>query len=199
MHHNDYPPNKYSDAFNILLLCKSYTCRTIVFDTISAMLRAKTIFNLVLLTLSFLVFMVLPFVGSPKTLAVLACGSADACERAARTCTEGGGTWNSTTGTCSGSSGSSSSATIDGQIDVDGSSDEIFKLIQNVINILFGMIAFVVIGMVIVAGIQYSTASGSPQATTDAKKKISNAVLALVLLAFLYPFLQWLVPGGTFG
>lgn len=163
------------------------------------MLRAKTIFNLVSIAFSFLVLMALLFINSPKTLAA-DCGTPAACERAATACTEGGGTWDGEAGRCSGgTTGSGGSTGADGQIDVEGSGKEIFDLIQNVIDILFGMIAFVVIGVIIVAGIQYSTAGGSPQATTDAKKKISNAVLALILLAFLYPFLQWLVPGGVFG
>jgi uncharacterized membrane protein YraQ (UPF0718 family) len=122
------------------------------------------------------------------------CGTDPACLEAAASCEEDNGVFNSETRTCN---PRTTSTNVDGQIDVEGSGDEIFDLIQNVINILFGMSAFVVIGMIIVAGIQYSTAGGSPQATTDAKKKISNAILALVLLAFLYPFLKWLVLGGS--
>lgn len=85
-----------------------------------------------------------------------------------------------------------------GDIAVDGAGDDIFALIQTGINLLYAMIAFVVIAMIIVGGIQYSTAGGNPQAAGEAKKKINNAILALVVLAFLYPFLQWLVPGGIF-
>lgn len=82
---------------------------------------------------------------------------------------------------------------------VAGSKDAIFGLIQTVLNIIFSITGFVIIGMVIVGGIQYSTAGGNPQKASEAKKKISNAVLSLILMVFLYPFLQWLVPGGIFG
>lgn len=82
---------------------------------------------------------------------------------------------------------------------VSGSKDGIFGLIQTALNIIFSITGFVIIGMVIAGGIQYSTAGGSPQKASEAKKKISNAVLSLILMVFLYPFLQWLVPGGIFG
>jgi uncharacterized ion transporter superfamily protein YfcC len=48
-------------------------------------------------------------------------------------------------------------------------------------------------------GIQYSTSGGNPQAASAAKKRMSNAFLALLALVFLYTFLQWIVPGGIFG
>lgn len=52
--------------------------------------------------------------------------------------------------------------------------------------------------MVIVGGIQYASAGSNPQAVLAAKKKITSALIALVALAFIYSFLQWLVPGGIF-
>ncbi len=81
---------------------------------------------------------------------------------------------------------------------VAGSRDEIVGLIQTAINLLFGITSFVIIGMIIVGGIQYSAAGGNPQATSKAKEKITNAILSLLVMVFLYPFLQWLVPGGIF-
>jgi len=82
--------------------------------------------------------------------------------------------------------------------EVKGSSDKIIEFINNAMSIVFSLSAFVIIGVIIAAGIQYSTASGNPQAAGAAKKKIQNAILALVLMAILFPFLQWLVPGGIF-
>lgn len=52
--------------------------------------------------------------------------------------------------------------------------------------------------MLVVGGIQYITSNGNPQAVTAAKKKIGDVVLGLVAFAFLYAFLQWLIPGGIF-
>lgn len=82
---------------------------------------------------------------------------------------------------------------------VAGSKNAIFDLIQTIINLIFGITGFVIIGMIILGGIQYSTSGGNPQAASGAKKKINNAILALLLMVFLYPFLQWIVPGGIFG
>jgi hypothetical protein len=52
--------------------------------------------------------------------------------------------------------------------------------------------------MLVVGGIQYITSNGNPQAVTAAKKKIGDVVLGLMAFAFLYAFLQWLIPGGIF-
>jgi hypothetical protein len=57
-------------------------------------------------------------------------------------------------------------------------------------------VGIIVIVMVIIAGIQYSTAGGDPQKVAAARTKIFNAILALVAFIFLFAFLQWLLPGG---
>ncbi len=66
------------------------------------------------------------------------------------------------------------------------------------INILSAMVGIVVVAMVIVGGIQYTTAADDPQAVAKAKSKIIQALLALVVFIFSYSLLQWLVPGGVF-
>lgn len=66
------------------------------------------------------------------------------------------------------------------------------------INVLSAMVGITVVIMVIVGGIQYSAAGDDPQKVQEAKKKISNALLALVAFIFMYAFLQWVVPGGLF-
>lgn len=66
------------------------------------------------------------------------------------------------------------------------------------INILSGIVGVVVIAMMIAGGIQYSSAGGDPGKVVAAKKRIGNALLALVAYIFLYAFLQWIVPGGIF-
>lgn len=98
------------------------------------------------------------------------------------------------TNTTQGGSSTSGKATID----IDGTSSEISGLIQSILNIIYGISGVSIIGVIILAGIQYSSSNGNPQAVSAAKKKIQNAVLALVVLAILYPFLQWIVPGGAF-
>lgn len=66
------------------------------------------------------------------------------------------------------------------------------------INILTGIVGIIVVIMIVVGGIQYSSAAGDPNGVAAAKKKIYNALLALVAYLFVYSFLQWLVPGGVF-
>lgn len=64
----------------------------------------------------------------------------------------------------------------------------------NFLSIGIGVITTIVI---IVGGIQYMTAGPNPQAVSAAKKRITNAVIAVVAYFLLYAFLQWAVPGGV--
>jgi hypothetical protein len=74
-------------------------------------------------------------------------------------------------------------------------------LIQDItaaINLLSALVGVIVIIMIIVGGIQYMTAGGNPQAVAAAKKRITNAVLSIVALIFMFSLLTWLIPGGIF-
>lgn len=75
---------------------------------------------------------------------------------------------------------------------------DIIKILNVVINIFSGLVTITVIIVVIVAGIQYSASSGDPQAAAAAKKRITNALIAVVAFAVMYGFIQWLVPGGIY-
>ena len=48
----------------------------------------------------------------------------------------------------------------------------------------------------IVAGIQYSSASGDPSKIAAAKSRIGKSIVALLFFIFLYAFLNYIVPGG---
>ncbi len=72
------------------------------------------------------------------------------------------------------------------------------KYINPAIDFLSIGFGLLVIIMIASAGIQYSAAGGDPQKVNNAKKRISNAVLALLLFIFMFALLQWLVPGGLF-
>ncbi len=65
----------------------------------------------------------------------------------------------------------------------------------NFLAVGFGLIVTIT---VVVSGIQYITSGGNPQGVNAAKKRIFNAVGALLLFAFMWALLQWLVPGGLF-
>lgn len=67
-----------------------------------------------------------------------------------------------------------------------------------IVNALSAGVGVVVVAMIIVGGIQYIMAGDNPNATAEAKKRITNALIALVAFLFVGAFLQWLVPGGLF-
>lgn len=94
-------------------------------------------------------------------------------------------------------SGGSSGSTVSFESDPDAK--KIQGYLQDGINLLTGLAGLAITASVIMGGIQYSTSGGNPQAASAAKKRISNAFLALLALVFLYTFLQWIVPGGVFG
>lgn len=86
-----------------------------------------------------------------------------------------------------------------------GSGDElnagncaILGRLLDITNVLSGLVAVVVVMMIIVGGIQYSTAGGDPQKVAGAKHRIYNAVFAFIAYIFMFSFLQWVVPGGLF-
>lgn len=57
-------------------------------------------------------------------------------------------------------------------------------------------VGLVVVGSVIVGGIQYTASQGNPQQMQAAIKRIQASVGALLLYAFAYAFINWIVPGG---
>lgn len=70
--------------------------------------------------------------------------------------------------------------------------------VVDVINFMSFGVGIIVVGMIIVGGIQYTTSGGVPQKIEAARKRITNAVIALVLYIFMFAILQWLIPGGLF-
>ncbi|CAN5400391.1 hypothetical protein BH10PAT3_BH10PAT3_5520 [soil metagenome] len=74
----------------------------------------------------------------------------------------------------------------------------IIKYLLIFINLLSALVGVVVVGSIIYGGIQYSSAGGDPQKVASAKKRILNALVALIAFIFMYAFLQYIVPGGVF-
>lgn len=68
--------------------------------------------------------------------------------------------------------------------------------IDPAINFLSAGVGVVIIAMMVIGAIQYSTSGGNPQGEADARKKISNAILAFLVFIFIYAFLNFIVPGG---
>jgi hypothetical protein len=59
-------------------------------------------------------------------------------------------------------------------------------------------VGLLVIGSVIIAGIQYSASRGNPQATQASIKRITNAIIGLLIYIFMFAILNFIVPGGLF-
>ena len=74
-----------------------------------------------------------------------------------------------------------------------------------IIDIMFAIFRFlsagvglVVIGSIIVAGIQYSASRGDPQAIQTSIHRISNSLIGLLIYIFMFAIANYLVPGGMF-
>lgn len=81
---------------------------------------------------------------------------------------------------------------------MDLSSNPIVQDLNQIVNFLGAAVGVVVVGSIILGGIQYATASENSSAVSQAKQRILNGVIALVAFIFLFAFLQWLIPGGVF-
>lgn len=81
--------------------------------------------------------------------------------------------------------------------DLNASNCGIVKILQMTINILSAVAGLAIVIAIIVAGIQYTASQDDPQALASAKGRITNALIALVLLIFFGGLLQWLVPGAV--
>ena len=73
---------------------------------------------------------------------------------------------------------------------------KLVDLIVTITDALSALAAVVIVAMIIWGGIQYSMAGADPSKVQAAKQKIINTLVALVLLAFGFSIIQWLVPGG---
>ena len=71
----------------------------------------------------------------------------------------------------------------------------IIRDLNDIVNILSGIVGVIVVGVIIAGGIQYSMA-GKPEAAAAARKRIINGLIALFAFIFIWAFLQWIIPGG---
>jgi FlaG/FlaF family flagellin (archaellin) len=74
----------------------------------------------------------------------------------------------------------------------------IVKDLNVIVNFLSAGVGIVVVGSLILGGIQYAMAGDSSDAVGKAKQRITNALFALVAFLLIFSFLQWIVPGGIF-
>ena len=67
-----------------------------------------------------------------------------------------------------------------------------------IIRFLTTGVGLVLIGSMVVAGIQYASSRGDPQATASALNRIMSNVIALLIFLFAYAILNYVIPGVVF-
>jgi hypothetical protein len=71
-------------------------------------------------------------------------------------------------------------------------------LVYSIVRFLTAGVGIVLVGGMILAGIQYSASQGNPEATKAAKDRIQNIIIGLMIYLFAFALVQYLVPGGLF-
>jgi len=73
---------------------------------------------------------------------------------------------------------------------------------NGILDMLFAFIRFlsygagmIIVGSLVVGGIQYTASQGDPQATSAAVNRIRSTFIALLLYLFAYAILNYLIPG----
>lgn len=79
-----------------------------------------------------------------------------------------------------------------------GKGNPIVDMAYAIVRFLSFGVALVLVASIIYAGIQYTSSTGNPEQTSAAKKRITNAFIALIFYMLIFAFIQYLVPGGLF-
>ncbi len=79
--------------------------------------------------------------------------------------------------------------------DANGGGAIVFYL-KEILKLINGLIGGIIVLVLVIAGIQYITSAGDPTRVKEAKKRITNAVTALVLYMLMFAILNFLIPGG---
>jgi hypothetical protein len=74
----------------------------------------------------------------------------------------------------------------------------IVKDLNVIVDFLSIGVGVVVVGTIILGGIQYTMAGDNSEGVNKAKHRITNGILALGVYLLIFGFLQWIVPGGVF-
>jgi hypothetical protein len=76
-----------------------------------------------------------------------------------------------------------------------GQGNPILDMTFGIIHFLSDGVGLVVIGSIIVGGIQYTGSRGDPQSTAMAVNRIRSSVFALILFIFAYAIINYIIPG----
>lgn len=71
--------------------------------------------------------------------------------------------------------------------------NSLYKLIQNVINLLLMIIGIIAVIMIIIGGIRYVTSGGDAGQTKMAKDTILYAIVGLVVAIMSYALVNWVI------
>jgi hypothetical protein len=83
-----------------------------------------------------------------------------------------------------------------GELEKCLNANPIIRTIRIVVNFLSAGVGIVITGSIIVGGIQYAIAGNNPNAVSAAKKRIQDALIALLAFFFIYALLDFLIPGS---
>lgn len=72
----------------------------------------------------------------------------------------------------------------------------ISQYLKWIVQFLTGGVGLVITLMIVVSGVQYTLAGSSPDKVQQAKSRLKNAIIGLVLFILLSAILNYLVPGG---
>lgn len=106
----------------------------------------------------------------------------------------GGGVAAGSADKCGGGGGNPSIG-ISISIGCKGQGNPIADMTFAIIRILSDGVGLVVVGSIIVGGIQYSASRGDPQATALAINRIRSSLFALIIFVFGYALLNYIIPG----
>lgn len=81
----------------------------------------------------------------------------------------------------------------------DLESSGVWKLLLLGLNILTAGVGVVAVGAIAYAGFLYTTAQSNAEQTKKALEMIRNTAIGLLLFAFMFAIINFLVPGGVFG
>ena len=77
-----------------------------------------------------------------------------------------------------------------------GNGGAIIVYLKDVLKLISGAVGITIIIRIITAGIQYISSFGDPSNIKNAKSRLINAMIALLLFLMMFAILQFLVPGG---
>jgi hypothetical protein len=108
----------------------------------------------------------------------------------------GGGAAARNSRTCGGSDSKYNAYTPSIDIGCRGQGNPIADALFGIIRFLSAGVGLVIVGSIIVGGIQYTGSRGDPQSTAMAINRIRSSLFALLIFIFAYAILNYIIPAG---